>query len=395
MQSSDHSVFDLMAQAHRLYEAQDADGVLRLASAFVPDGDHPSSRFREDIANMLHNLSFTCHAAGNHDVALTCSTEAARLLPESHLIGLHRSYLLLARRAYREAWDRTVWQRAFQPAHPLMWDGVSKIDGLYVRNSNGLGDFIQFLRFIPEAVRRTGHVYVEVPPGIAPLIREDNPLHGVTLIDRRSAGVVRGTVQGYCELVCLPFAMGLGPEEVAMPVPCLRPPANRTRPWHDVVAAHGGIPVGLIWADRGAGSLRSLPFSALRSLMDISGIRFFCLQSDKDKSQIHERMLPDNFTDLGVHDLQNTAAIMKAMRLIIAPDCGLAHLAGALGVETWMCLSHACDWRWGNDGTGSDWYPSATLFRQDAAGRVGEEPWTSVLSAISGRLRHLVLHESR
>ncbi|WP_158511042.1 glycosyltransferase family 9 protein [Azospirillum thiophilum] len=339
MQSSDHSVFDLMAQAHRRYEAQDADGLLRLASAFAPDGDHPSSRFREDIANMLHNLSFTCHAAGNHDAALTCSTEAARLLPESHLIGLHRSYLLLARRAYREAWDRTVWQRAFQPAHPLMWDGV-------------------------------------------------------TLIDRRSAGGVRGTVQGYCELVCLPFAMGLGPEEVAMPVPCLRPPANRTRPWREVVAAHGGIPVGLMWADRGAGSPRSLPFSALRGLMDISGIRFFCLQSDKDKSQIHEQMLPDNFTDLGVHDLQNTAAIMKAMRLIIAPDCGLAHLAGALGVETWMCLSHACDWRWGNDGTGSDWYPTATLFRQDAAGRVGEEAWTSVLSAISGRLRHLVLHES-
>lgn len=384
-----------MVRAHSFYEAQDADGLLALASQLVTDGDFPSFRHREDIANMLHNLSFVCQASGKHDVALNCANEAARLAPESHSIGLHRSYLLLARRAYREAWDRAVWQRAFQGQYPLLWDGVTRIDGLFVRNSNGLGDFIQFLRFLPEVVRRTGRVYVETPAGIIPLLRQDNPIHGVTWIDKRNAREFQGiSVQGHCELVCLPFAMGLGPEEVAMQLPCLRPPAKRIQPWRDVVAAHDGIAVGLIWADRGARSPRSLPFSALRGLMETVGIHFFCLQADKDKNQIHEQSLPENFTDLGVHDLQNTAAIMKAMRLIIAPDCGLAHLAGALGVETWMCLAHDCDWRWGNDGTECDWYPSAKLFRQNTAGCGKTDPWASVITIIAQRLRKLVLREA-
>lgn len=390
---SDASQFALamLTRAQALYTAGDADGMLPLAAGIPADGRLPggitlSPAFVAAVAGMLHNLSFACRDAGRYDAALACSGEACRLQPTDGTFHLHRMYLLLGRRAYRDAWNRADWQRALRDAHPALWDGISRVDGLLVNNSNGLGDFIQFLRFIPEAARRAGRVYLETPPGTKALFRHTPLPDGVTLIDSREGISFEAT----CEMVCLPFAMGLGAEDIATPGAYLHAPPERTGPWRDVVAAHGeGIPIGLVWASWGDGNPRSLPFAALRPLLEIPGLRVFGLQNHKDKAALHGQALPDHFTDLGVYDTRNMAAIMRSMRLVIAPDCGLAHLAAALGVETWLCLARVGDWRWGENGERGDWYPNVRMFRQSQAGDGGSDPWAPVIAGIAERLRTL------
>ena len=69
--------------------------------------------------------------------------------------------------------------------------------------------------------------------------------------------------------------------------------------------------------------------------------------------------------------------MLKCMDIVIAPDCGLAHLSCALGVETWVLLQKHCDWRWANDEKARQWYPMARLFRQQRQG-----VWSDVVESL-------------
>jgi len=77
----------------------------------------------------------------------------------------------------------------------------------------------------------------------------------------------------------------------------------------------------------------------------------------------------------------DTAAIIKNLDLVITSDTSIAHLAGALGVETWLALAHVPDWRWGLSGDATPWYPWMNLYRQQSPGE-----WAGVFSRIAAQL---------
>jgi ADP-heptose:LPS heptosyltransferase len=83
----------------------------------------------------------------------------------------------------------------------------------------------------------------------------------------------------------------------------------------------------------------------------------------------------------GIADFADTAALVAALDLVITVDTAVAHLAGALGVETWVLLPHFPDWRWGVAGERTPWYPSLRLFRQPTF-----DAWAPVVQAVGGAL---------
>lgn len=91
-------------------------------------------------------------------------------------------------------------------------------------------------------------------------------------------------------------------------------------------------------------------------------------------------VLGDDF-DPGPDLFVDTAAAMTCCDLFVTPDTSVAHLAGALGVRTWIALPHLSDWRWLQDRADSPWYPTATLFRQPEPGA-----WTAVFEAMAREL---------
>jgi hypothetical protein len=109
-------------------------------------------------------------------------------------------------------------------------------------------------------------------------------------------------------------------------------------------------------------------------LSQIPGVRLISLQKGPGALQLRDlpvgmqvQVLGQDF-DAGPDAFVDTAAVMTCCDLVITSDTATAHLAGALGVKTWVALKHVPDWRWFLERNDSPWYPSMRLFRQATPG---------------------------
>ena len=262
-------------------------------------------------------------------------------------------------------WRQTIPQRNF--AQPR-WDGRPYAGKtLLIHAEQGFGDGILFGRYLPLAARLGGKLLVEMRAPLAgPIAR----------------------LAGGAEIV--PWGAPLPPFDLHLPLPSLAnlfygqetpspyltaDPA-RIETWRDRLAAPGKRRVGLVWAcnPNAAEQRRSAPFPLIEKLVaDHPGIAFFGLQREGDDQC-------EGMVSLGpdIRDFEDFAAILASLDLLISIDTAAAHLAGALGRETWVLLRETPDWRWRGD-----WYPSARLYRQDMDG-----DWTRVLAKVSEDLGH-------
>src|SRR5262249_51991996 len=127
---------------------------------------------------------------------------------------------------------------------------------------------------------------------------------------------------------------------------------------------------------------RSAPLRAFAPLAEIPGIALYSLQAGEGTEQLTSAGLP--ITELGSQavPLDNLAALLVNLDLLISGDTAPAHLAGALGVPVWLALSKNADWRWLLHRSDSPWYPRARLFRQEK-----DDEWDSVFVGIAADLR--------
>ena len=93
---------------------------------------------------------------------------------------------------------------------------------------------------------------------------------------------------------------------------------------------------------------------------------------------------PPTIAELRSDDVGETAQIMRGLDLVISVDTMVAHLAGTLGIPTWVMLHFAADWRWLLDRADTPWYPTMRLFRQKQRG-----DWDGVVAEVSAALAEL------
>ncbi len=132
-----------------------------------------------------------------------------------------------------------------------------------------------------------------------------------------------------------------------------------------------------------ARSRRSFLLTQFEPIARRAGIRLFSLQKGHGSEQLGKIDGRFEVTDLsgGLGDFMDTAAAVKNLDLVIAPDTAVAHLAGALGVPVWVALPFAPDWRWMSGRDDSPWYPTMKLFRQQRWG-----DWDDVFARMAGDL---------
>ncbi|WP_413441546.1 glycosyltransferase family 9 protein [Synechococcus sp. MIT S1220] len=133
---------------------------------------------------------------------------------------------------------------------------------------------------------------------------------------------------------------------------------------------------------------RSIPFETFLMLRGLPNLEFVSLQKFDGKEQLRmDEGLPfvsgQNAVSAST-DWRDTAAVLAHCDLVISGDSAIAHLAGAMGVPTWLLLKHIPDWRWGLCGTGTPWYPCITIIRQTCAG-----DWEGVMTNVRARLEAL------
>ena len=243
------------------------------------------------------------------------------------------------------------------PAQPYhlrwVWDG-RPFDGrrVLVRCYHGLGDTIQFCRYLPLLRRRVAHLSLEVQPPLLDLLA---PLPGPDQLIPFRPG--RPSASADCDLEIMELAHAL--RSLPDPVPYLR-----AAPLPRLEAA---VLAGLCWhVDTGWDPGRSVPLPLLRALEDVPGVRLVSLQRGAGADHAGQPGAPAMLQEASM-DLLHTARRIASLDLVVTVDTMVAHLAGALGRPVWVLLQHEADWRW-MAGRSTPWYGSARLYRQPAPG---------------------------
>jgi len=283
--------------------------------------------------------------------------------------------------------------RVFRQAR---WRG-EPLDGqrVLLHAEQGLGDTIQFCRFAALVAARGGLPVLQVQRPVERLMRS----LAVVQAGRAEAAVL-GDRSGLsfdleCPLMSLPAIFGTTPETVPWEGAYLAADGELAAKRAEEmeigagqtarrVAGRGDLRVGVAWAGNPrykADAQRSMQLKTLTPLLRTREIEWVSLQKGSAAEQICE--LDEDVCvwdgSSGDRDLAETAALVAGLDLVITTDTSIAHLAGAMGKPVWVLLAHLADWRWGNEGETTPWYPTARLYRQEAPGN-----WEELL----GRVRN-------
>lgn len=255
--------------------------------------------------------------------------------------------------ASMRARDPATRDQAGRPYHERwVWDGRSFDDRhVLVRCYHGLGDTIQFARYLPLLARRAASVTLEVQPSLITL------LQSVPGVDRFVPfDPARPSPPSECdiEITELDFALRAPPP----------PPAP-------VQATRALLPAGTIALCHGSGDWdgeRDIPAALLQPICDASP----CVTLVPGPSSL-DVLNPDGCP----MDMAVTASLIAGASLVVTVDTMVAHLAGSLGTPTWLLLKAEPDWRWSPRERFTVWYPRMRLYAQPRAG-----DWPSVIHRV-------------
>jgi hypothetical protein len=248
-----------------------------------------------------------------------------------------------------------------RPEH-LRWDGTPPAGrSVLVRCEHGLGDTLQFMRFIPHLRARQLHFMVQ--PQLLGLLRgapglgdvrnywTDDPLPGHE-VD--------------IEVMELAYALRITLPRLPPPYPHLRRQLPAAHDWQ--MDDDGRLRVGLLWAASDWDGSRSVPLAALAPLAALPEVKLFSLQQGQAATDPQLQRLGIQSLSSQTADIPQAAAAMCALDLVVCVDAMPAHLAATLGRPTWLLLKHEADWRWMTEREDTPWYPAMRLFRQPRPG---------------------------
>jgi tetratricopeptide (TPR) repeat protein len=330
------------------------------------------------------NLGHAYLFSGSFDKALRCFYRCLALHPgyvDAHM-GLALAHLALGR--FKQGWRHYERRRQTQMPVP-QWKGESLAGRrILIHAEQGLGDTIQFVRYVPLVAARGGEVVLQVPP---PLRRLLSQMEGVTQVISSKDPFPWASC--HSSLLSLPRIFGTDITTIPAAIPYLSCSPAESDAWtgHPTKV---GLKAGLVWAGDPRNSRdrhRSISLQSLQPLFEIAGVSLFSLQRGEAAGQVRDLSSQTRLHNLKSHhsDLYDMAAAIAALDLVISVDTSVAHLAGALGKPVWILLPYVADWRWLLHRPDSPWYPTARLFRQPKPG-----DWKAVIDLVTTALRERV-----
>ena len=349
---------------------------------------------KPNYAEAWHNLGQIFKGKGEITESIRCYQKALSIRPNYIDAHFGFSLIFLKQGDFIQGFSEYEWRckrqdyetRSFgQP----VWDG-SNFPGktLFIYTEQGLGDSIQFIRYIPLVKKLGGRVIVECNQAGLKLL--------FTTVSEIDELFVKGEklpdFDLQIPLMSLPRIFQTTLETIPTEIPYLSVPKSIDFPIP--LAPENNLKVGICWQTSSTiktSQRRSCPVEYLEEIINIDTVNFYILQKEvsvadnewlKSQTQIHN--LSSSF-----NDLTDTAAVIKQLDLVITIDTVIAHLAGALGKPVWVMLNFDSDWRWLTDRKDSPWYPTMRLFRQAKIGY-----WNSVLKQVKESLENLLEHNS-
>jgi FkbM family methyltransferase len=361
--------------SNELFERDSAELYCCIAANLAPDNKDA----RLNLAHLLREQQRLQEAGSHYDAWLKDHADDGN----AHF-GLAVAHL--GRGNYVEGWREYEYRWAVAGARQKFADApawAGQPGKLLVYPEQGLGDFLQMLRFIPEAARRCNAELTVLTP--APLLRlVRRQLAAIASVMVTSELAPGSSFDYACPVMSLPHVLDIdSAQKIASPLPYLSADSPRQREFESILSRLPGKKLGVVWrgaADNALNRRRALPEQALQPLLALAGWTPVSLQFGVKDPVIGEHRL----VDLSEHiqDFEDLAAAMQSMDAVVSLDTGPAHLAGAMNLACYTLVPCLHDWRWGTHGTRCDWYPSLTLIRQ-----VDPASWDAPIQTLVGTLR--------
>ncbi len=342
-----------------------------------------------DDQRIWSNLGQTYRWLRNFSEAMNCHEKALSLDPASTDARWERALTLLSFGRFEEGWrDYALSKKerglTSRPRLGKTWDGHADLSNktIYVYREQGLGDTLQFCRFIKDLCRTCARVIFAPHDSLKWLMRTMEEDFDVCDFSDTEA-----QADYHLPLLSLPaYLHAQAPQSQG---PYLFPSEENVRKWRMRLGSDG-FKIGICWqgstgkADWG----RSFPVRLFEGLSRMPGVRLISLHKGDGEGQLQS--LPPEMKietlgidfDSGPNGFFDSAAVIKTLDLVITSDTAIAHLAGALAAPVWVALKSTPDWRWMLEGADSPWYPTMRLFRQKTAG-----DWRGVFAQMEEALR--------
>jgi tetratricopeptide (TPR) repeat protein len=345
-----------------------------------------------DHAGAWLNRGRALAALNRYDEAIASYDKTLALRKDDADANFMASMALLTRGDYRSGLEKYEWRwrRTGMPAQKSrgrLWLGEYPLahKTVLLDAEQGLGDTIQFARYVPLLAAGGANVVLEVQPELTALM---TALPGGAKVIAR--GEAPPPFDVHCPLASLPLAFKTELGTVPAQIPYLNADAPHLQKWSTRLAALARPRIALAWSgnpkqlnDRN----RSTTFARLAPLLSLhaegAGPSFISIQREVRSDDAAALAAEQRVTHVGAEldDFADTAAVVTLCDLVITVDTSVAHLAGALGRPLWVMLTFAPDWRY-TLGDSTAWYPGARLFRQSSQG-----DWDGVVARVVEALR--------
>lgn len=349
-------------------------------------------------ARVQNNLGSAWRETGYLPEALACYRRALELKPDYPEGKMNYGMALLSDGQWQEGWKcyearlDTRLQGAVTPQHANItpWVGQDpKGKRILVHGEQGLGDMLQFCRFVPLLASRGAQVVLVTDRHLKRLLSTLN-FNGVVATEGNS---VPGPFDYQVSLLSLPLHLGIFKPDQFIAQPYLKAQPQEVAQWQAQLdewfkpkAQTGRLRVGLVWAGNPMREMplaslvdrrRSLPLESVKQFLQLPHIDWVSLQKGEQESALPG--IPS--AAFGLNDFANTAALAQALDAVVTVDTSVAHLAASLGRPTFMLSRFDACWRWGLTGEKTPWYESMRIIRQPSYG-----DWTQALQALHTQL---------
>jgi tetratricopeptide (TPR) repeat protein len=361
-------------------------------SAAIADYDRTLAVMPMHTAALL-NRGLSLAALNRHREAVESYDRILAREPDHADAHFNAALSLLTIGDYRRGFAEYEWRwvrsgmRARKELRPPPWRGETSLANrtVLLHAEQGLGDTIQFVRYVPQLARAGAKIVLEVQPELKAL---------VATVEGGAAVVARGdplpAFDVHCPLASLPLALRTEVSAVPAVVPYLRVDAGRLERWQRRLQSVPRPRIALAWAGRTTHANdrnRSIPLALFDAVIATPGRCWLSVQRDLREGDAECLARDGRILHLGgeLGDFSDTAAVLELVDLLVCVDTSVAHLAGALGRPAIVLLPFQPDWRWMLDGDRSPWYPTLRLLRQPAIG-----DWSGAIGQLDAEIARVL-----
>ena len=353
---------------------------------------------RPNYAVAFSNLGLSYSLFRKFDLAQSCLKKAIELDPNFLAGHLNLALALLTVGDYENGFKeyefrKTLPQLTRTSVPKTNWQGSESLRGktIFLYHEQGMGDSLQFSRYIPLIKELGANIILEVPQGLVTLFKSLHEIDKVIAL-----GDLIPDYDFSCSLMSLPLAFKTNLSTIPSKFPYLKVDTEKYEYWHQKLKAVTQKKIGLVWSGGfrpnqpelwAVNERRNIPLELI-SKLNIPGIFFVSLQkgepAETELKLAKTQIWPEDNLYLAapeLNDFSDTAGLIKNLDLIISVDTSTAHLAGALGKPVWLLNRFDSCWRWLENTTYSPWYPSFTLFNQTEVGA-----WDEVIQRVKSSL---------